>query len=249
MVRHRDSDEAAEAVAEQLGGFEVEQDDTVPSGHLQVMLGADAPSKIPGSARARRGRPLRRPSRRSRRRAYRASTNACPVDRRRSGARRRSTGGTTDRLSRRGPVTLTAALLDPLPDRVRGRPPADHLLRRRHRRAGRAVRHDHGELGREGREPAARRVRRRAGHAGGRAAARALAGGRRAAGGVVVRGGGGRRARGCGVGAVRRRPGRSRPGGGARGRGGGALARRVRQGHLRVAGRGRRLRARGAAAR
>jgi hypothetical protein len=48
VVRHRDSDDAAEAVAEQLGGFEVEQDDTVPSGHLQVMLGADAPSKIPG---------------------------------------------------------------------------------------------------------------------------------------------------------------------------------------------------------
>jgi LCP family protein required for cell wall assembly len=48
VVRHRDSDDAAEAVAEQLGGFEVEQDDTVPSGHLQVMLGADASSKIPG---------------------------------------------------------------------------------------------------------------------------------------------------------------------------------------------------------
>ena len=48
VVRHRDSDDAAEAVAEQLGGFEVEQDDAVPSGHLQVMLGADASSKIPG---------------------------------------------------------------------------------------------------------------------------------------------------------------------------------------------------------
>ena len=48
VVRHRDSDDAAEAVAEQLGGFDVEQDDTVPSGHLQVMLGADASSKIPG---------------------------------------------------------------------------------------------------------------------------------------------------------------------------------------------------------
>jgi hypothetical protein len=48
VVRHRDSDDAAEAVAEQLGGFEVEQDDSVPSGHLQVVLGADAPAKIPG---------------------------------------------------------------------------------------------------------------------------------------------------------------------------------------------------------
>ncbi|HSU09298.1 MAG TPA: LCP family protein [Pseudonocardia sp.] len=48
VVRHRDSDDAADAVAEQLGGFEVEQDDSVPSGHLQVVLGADAPAKIPG---------------------------------------------------------------------------------------------------------------------------------------------------------------------------------------------------------
>jgi hypothetical protein len=48
VVRHRDSDDAAEAVAAQLGGFEVEQDDTVPSGHLQVVLGADAPGLIPG---------------------------------------------------------------------------------------------------------------------------------------------------------------------------------------------------------
>jgi LCP family protein required for cell wall assembly len=48
VVRHRDSDDAAEAVAEQLGGFDVEQDDTVPSGHLQVVLGADAPALIPG---------------------------------------------------------------------------------------------------------------------------------------------------------------------------------------------------------
>jgi LCP family protein required for cell wall assembly len=48
VVRHRDSDDAAEAVAEQLGGFAVEQDDSVPSGHLQVVLGTDAPAKIPG---------------------------------------------------------------------------------------------------------------------------------------------------------------------------------------------------------
>jgi len=48
VVRHRDSDDAADAVAEQLGGFDVEQDDTVPSGHLQVVLGADAPTMIPG---------------------------------------------------------------------------------------------------------------------------------------------------------------------------------------------------------
>ena len=50
VVRHRDSGDAAEAVAEQLGGFDVEQDDTVPSGHLQVVLGADAPGRIPGLA-------------------------------------------------------------------------------------------------------------------------------------------------------------------------------------------------------
>ena len=48
VVRHRDSRDAAEAVAEQLGGFAVEQDDSVPSGHLYVMLGADAPAQIPG---------------------------------------------------------------------------------------------------------------------------------------------------------------------------------------------------------
>jgi LCP family protein required for cell wall assembly len=48
VVRHRDSDDAADAVAEQLGGFDVEQDDAVPSGHLQVVLGADAPALIPG---------------------------------------------------------------------------------------------------------------------------------------------------------------------------------------------------------
>jgi LCP family protein required for cell wall assembly len=47
VVRHRDSDDAAEAVAEQLGGMEVEQDDAVPSGHLQVVLGADAPRLVP----------------------------------------------------------------------------------------------------------------------------------------------------------------------------------------------------------
>ena len=56
MVRHRDSDDAAEAVAEQLGGFEVEQDDAVPSGHLQVVLGADAPAMIPGLPARRRPR-------------------------------------------------------------------------------------------------------------------------------------------------------------------------------------------------
>jgi LCP family protein required for cell wall assembly len=48
VVRHRDSRDAAEAVAAQLGGFAVEQDDTVPSGHLYVMLGADAPAQVPG---------------------------------------------------------------------------------------------------------------------------------------------------------------------------------------------------------
>jgi hypothetical protein len=48
VVRHRDSDDAAESVAAQLGGIEVEQDDAVPSGHLQVVLGADAPVVVPG---------------------------------------------------------------------------------------------------------------------------------------------------------------------------------------------------------
>ena len=48
VVRHRDSPDAADAVAAQLGGFEVEQDDTVASGHLQVVLGADAPTLMPG---------------------------------------------------------------------------------------------------------------------------------------------------------------------------------------------------------
>ena len=51
VVRHRDSPDAADAVAAQLGGFEVEQDDTVASGHLQVVLGADAPTLDPGAAR------------------------------------------------------------------------------------------------------------------------------------------------------------------------------------------------------
>jgi hypothetical protein len=51
VVRHRDSEDAAEAVAAQLGGFDVDQDDTVPSGHLQVVLGADAPSRIPALTR------------------------------------------------------------------------------------------------------------------------------------------------------------------------------------------------------
>jgi LCP family protein required for cell wall assembly len=49
-VRYRDYGDAADAVAEQLGGIDVEQDDSVPSGHLQVVLGADAPGRIPGLA-------------------------------------------------------------------------------------------------------------------------------------------------------------------------------------------------------
>ena len=77
-VRHRDSDDAAEAVAEQLGGFAVEQDDSVPSGHLQVVLGADAPAKIPG---------LPRPGRRHGR----------GRDHRGGRALRRLTGGTDER--------------------------------------------------------------------------------------------------------------------------------------------------------
>jgi LCP family protein required for cell wall assembly len=47
VVRHRDSADAAEAVADRLGGLDVDRDDTVPSGHLQVVLGADAPALIP----------------------------------------------------------------------------------------------------------------------------------------------------------------------------------------------------------
>ena len=170
-------------------------------GHLQVVLGADATRPmIPGlpGADARRPTPAAAPIDHGRQ-AYRASTDRRPF--------------------RRGPVTLTAALLDPYLSRLRGRPAADHLLRRRDRRARRAVRDDHRELGREGRQPAARRVRRRAGHAGRRAAARALADGGGAAGGVVVRRGGRRRPAGGGLGAVRRRPGRPRAGGRARGRG------------------------------
>jgi hypothetical protein len=50
VVRHRDSGDAAEAVAAQLSGVDVEQDDSVPSGHVQVVLGADAPTRIPGLA-------------------------------------------------------------------------------------------------------------------------------------------------------------------------------------------------------
>ena len=50
VVRHRDSGDAAEALAEQLGGIDVVQDDALPSGHLQVVLGADAPARIPGLA-------------------------------------------------------------------------------------------------------------------------------------------------------------------------------------------------------
>ena len=178
-IRHRDSDDAADAVAEQLGGFEVEQDDAVPSGHLQVVAGCGRAGDDPRAARRRRPRPD-------------AGLGGRAVD---HGRRRTVHRLTVDRPFRRGPVTLTAALLDPYLTRLRGRPAADHLLRRRHRRARRAVRDDHRELGREGREPAARRVRRRAGHAGRRAAARALADGGGAAGGVVVRRGGGRRPR------------------------------------------------------
>ena len=54
VVRHRDSDDAADAVAAQLGGFAVEQDDGVPSGHLQVVVGADAAGLLPDLAAAPR---------------------------------------------------------------------------------------------------------------------------------------------------------------------------------------------------
>src|SRR3954452_471363 len=48
VVRHRDSPDAADAVAAQLGGFEVEQDGPVASGQRQGVLGADAPALIRG---------------------------------------------------------------------------------------------------------------------------------------------------------------------------------------------------------
>jgi LCP family protein required for cell wall assembly len=52
VVRYRDHGDAADAVAAQLGGIDVEQDDAVPSGHLQVVLGADALAHLPGMAPA-----------------------------------------------------------------------------------------------------------------------------------------------------------------------------------------------------
>ena len=98
--------------------------------------------------------------------------------------------------------------------RARRRPPARHLLRRRDRRAHRALGHDVRELGGQGRLAARRRARRRARQPAARRPARALA----RAGRARRRVGG--RARG-GVGAARRRGGhrsrRRRPlGGGGR---------------------------------
>lgn len=52
VVRHSDADDAADAVAGRLGEFAVEQDDAVPSGHLEVVLGADAPGLVPAAPAA-----------------------------------------------------------------------------------------------------------------------------------------------------------------------------------------------------
>ena len=103
------------------------------------------PAMIPGLPAPTPAAHARRPRRRSRRRAYRASTDRRPF--------------------RRGPVTLTAALLDPY---LTGSAAARPLLTYYDDATGERVElsgDDHRELGREGREPAARRVRRRAGHA------------------------------------------------------------------------------------
>ena len=89
------------------------------------------------------------------------------------------------------PAGAVAGLL-----RTRPRPPAGHLLRRRDRRAGRAVGHDVRQLGGEGRLAARRRARARARQPGAGRPARALARpggagrrlGRRARGGVGGRG-------------------------------------------------------------
>jgi hypothetical protein len=49
VVRHSDADDAADAVAGRFGDMAVEQDTTVPSGHLEVVLGADAPGLVPAT--------------------------------------------------------------------------------------------------------------------------------------------------------------------------------------------------------
>ena len=49
VVRYSDAGDAADAVAGRLGDFAVEQDDAVPSGHLEVVLGADAPGRVPAA--------------------------------------------------------------------------------------------------------------------------------------------------------------------------------------------------------
>jgi LCP family protein required for cell wall assembly len=49
VVRYGDADDAAEAVAGRFGDMAVEQNTTVPSGHLEVVLGADAPGLLPAT--------------------------------------------------------------------------------------------------------------------------------------------------------------------------------------------------------
>ncbi|MDF3049261.1 MAG: cell envelope-related transcriptional attenuator [Pseudonocardia sp.] len=49
VVRHSDADVAADAVAVRFGDMAVEQNTTVPSGHLEVVLGADAPGLVPAT--------------------------------------------------------------------------------------------------------------------------------------------------------------------------------------------------------
>jgi hypothetical protein len=54
VVRYTDPDgDAAQAVAEQLGGIDVESDGSVARGHLHVVLGADFdPAVVPAPAEA-----------------------------------------------------------------------------------------------------------------------------------------------------------------------------------------------------
>ena len=74
VVRHRDSGDAAEALAEQLGGIDVVQDDTLPSGTCRW---CSVPTRRRASRawRSRLRRPPRWPRSRSRPRADRASTD------------------------------------------------------------------------------------------------------------------------------------------------------------------------------
>jgi LCP family protein required for cell wall assembly len=52
VVLHSGSDEGAEAIAEQLGGLPVDDDDSVPLGHVEVRLGGDFDPAVLGPAPA-----------------------------------------------------------------------------------------------------------------------------------------------------------------------------------------------------